>query len=118
MPKLTGATWQLYFGEIRLAFVEGNTIEYDSGCNKSQPERARRHPWIAKLFQLLETVAWTSRSGGSIYGNDEYHQEGADGPGGGGNYFTGVYGGIGERDYKRVTGFDYHTPRPVAVARW
>ena len=118
MPKLTGATWRLNFQEITIAFVEGNTVEYDSGYNKSQPERARNHPWVAKLLELLETVAWTSRSGGSIYGNDEYHQEGADGPGGGGNYFTGVYGGLGEREYKRVTGFKYTRPRMRGVPAW
>lgn len=108
MPKLTGAHWRFYFSEITIAFVEGNVIEYDSGHNKSQPERARNHPWVDKLFQLLGTVAWTSRSGGLLVGNDEYSQEGGlPYPGAGGNYITAAYGGIGERQYKQHTGMVY-----------
>lgn len=122
MPKLTGATWRLEFSEITIAFTEGNTLEYHSGHNKSQPERARRHPWVMKMFQTLDGVAWTSRSGGLIVGNDEYNQDaGLSVPGAGGNYITAVYGGIGERQYKQHHGFEYkklHQGRAVRAYSW
>lgn len=81
-----------YDASITLA---GNKVIWDVPENNHAPEHAHSHPLAHALFGFLETVAWTSRTGGEIVGNDEYNRDNRD-YGGGGNYVV--------RQYRRETG--------------
>ncbi len=65
--------------------LAGSTVTWDVPENNHAPERAHGHPLAAALFAHLRAVRWTSRSGGTITGNDEYSRDNRD-SGGGGNY--------------------------------
>lgn len=68
--------------------------------NNHARDYARTNP-VAKVFLgRLEKIKWTTKTGGVFIGNDEYNQE-ARFEGGGGNYVTRSYGGIGDRAGKR-----------------
>jgi hypothetical protein len=59
--------------------------------NNHACERAREGPLGRVFFQLLSKVTWTRGTGGSVWGNDEYHRE-ADEEDGGGNFNKGRWG--------------------------
>lgn len=71
--------------------LKGNTVIWDVPENNHACDHAREHPLAVALFEFLDRrVEWTSRSGGTIVGNDEYNRE-DDSVGGGGNYVVREY---------------------------
>lgn len=55
--------------------LDGNTVEWHVHEGNRNADRARRHPLAQTLFDFLETVSWTARSGGIINGCDEYARD-------------------------------------------
>mgnify|MGYP001216254049 CR=1 FL=1 len=84
-----------HLGEASIA-LRGNTVTWSVPENNHAPERAANHPLAGVLFDFLSRVPWTSRSGGQIVGNDEYHRDSYD-AGGGGNYVVRDYGKASKR---------------------
>lgn len=92
----TGATATVFcLGEASIT-LRGNTVTWDVPENNHAPERAANHPMAVVLFDFLSRVPWTSRSGGQIVGNDEYHRDSYE-AGGGGNYVVRDYGRFNSR---------------------
>lgn len=67
--------------------LNGNSVEWNVADGNHNVERAHRHDLAKVLFDFLYRVEWTSRSGGTIVGNDEYNQDSRE-CGGGANYVT------------------------------
>lgn len=102
-PISKSASIRIPDGEITFN-NENRTVTWDVDENNHAKDHARGHWFARALFRALDGVDWTSKTGGVIVGNDEYNRD-ADYPGGGGNYITSAYGGIGKREQKRVRGF-------------
>jgi len=68
----------------------GNKVDWNVPENNHACERANGHPLAGTLFDFLDRVLWTSRSGGQIVGNNEYNRDN-DTAGGGGNYIVREY---------------------------
>ena len=86
-------------GEASITFnPKEKTVEWQVNENNHACDRAHGHPVATALFRELGRVKWTNRSGGIIYGNDEYNRDdGYDRAGGGGSYIKRRFGGLGER---------------------
>jgi hypothetical protein len=84
---------------------DGWTITFDRAAHQVvwsfdgsgwQVEQVRAELLVERLFGLLATVAWTSRTGGVIVGNNEaaaYDRA----PGAGANYVVRRFGPVGAR---------------------
>lgn len=74
------------------AFISFNpkdkTVLWEVDENNRAVERARNSTIGKALFRALHRVEWTARTGGTIYGNDEYHREEGDGS----NYVAATFG--------------------------
>lgn len=92
---LRTTTYDLIDGTIALD-NEHTCVLWDVRENNHAVERAREHPMGKAFFQALEWVRWTSRSGGTIVGNDEYNRD-TDYEGGGANYVTFRFGATRKR---------------------
>lgn len=77
--------------EATITFTGANTVVWDVPENNHAAERANEHPLAGAFFDFLENrVEWTSRSGGTITGNNEYNRDDHD-AGGGANYVVREY---------------------------
>ena len=77
--------------EASITFKGANTVVWDVPENNHAVERANQHPLAEAFFDYLERrVEWTSRSGGTIVGNNEYNRDDQD-AGGGANYVVREY---------------------------
>lgn len=104
-PAVNTATRVYDFSEgvIDLNFKE-NTVTWDVPENNHAVEHAREH-WMGRVFfGALDAISsrngWSSRSGGTIIGNDEYNRDDRD-FGGGANYETANYGKASNRENQR-----------------
>ena len=73
-----------------ITFTGTNTVEWNVPEGNHAVEYARSHPVAQEFFRFLDTVEWTSRSGGTIVGNNEYNREDLS-IGGGGNFEVRTY---------------------------
>ena len=108
-----GLTYFYPGGEASIALDnEKRTLTGDVPESKNACLDARRSHVAEVLFEALGKVKWGRGSGGSIQGNDEYHQDaGKDHAGGGGSYLKERFGPLGDQDYERVHGM----PAPKTV---
>lgn len=67
-----------------------NIVTWDIPENNHAVDRAYGTELARVLFSFLDTVEWTSRTGGQIVGNDEYTRENYE-SGGGSNYIVREY---------------------------
>lgn len=70
--------------------LDGNKVIWDVPENNHACDYARGHSIAQALFGFLERVEWTSRSGGTITGNNEYNRDTYEG-GGGANFVVQEY---------------------------
>ena len=77
-------------GNDATILFDGNNITWDVPENNHATEHARAHPLAHVFFEFLNRVEWTSRSGGTIVGNDEYNSDDYS-ESGGGNYVVREY---------------------------
>lgn len=75
-----------------------STVTWTVYDNNYSRDRAHEHPATGAFFKALERVRWTRGTGGSMWGNDEYHQDAYSGMDGGGNYSTYAIGPLGESE--------------------
>jgi hypothetical protein len=88
---------------------KGSTVIWSVSENNHAVERAHENPMGRQFFKQLSLVKWTTRSGGTIIGNDEYNEDsGREYAGGGGSYVTNRYG-KDDKQFKQSLG---------AVASW
>lgn len=73
-------------GDISLQ-DQTKTLSWSVSENNHAVDRARESYMGAVLFKLLREVTWTRGSGGTIFGNDEYHADAAREYSGGGGSF-------------------------------
>jgi hypothetical protein len=74
----TTRTKEFSTGEAILKFDEGNTIYWVVPENNHAVDHARKS-WLGRAFFLnLDRVAWTTQTGGEIWGGDEYSREAAE----------------------------------------
>lgn len=91
-PLATSSTKAFDCGEAGIIFDDKNrTVTWHVSENNRAVERAHDHPVAIALFNALDRIKWTNRTGGQIVGNDEYNRD-ADYAGGGGNYVTMEFG--------------------------
>lgn len=99
--KATNRTRRYEAEGLAIAFSEDSVKEVHIEVYENN--HARDYAWGTAVGQALSKalnrIQWTSKTGGILIGNDEYNQD-TDYPGGGGNYITCHYGGIGERALK------------------
>jgi len=96
--KATSTSTLYSYDEIVIGFDnKTRCIEWRVSENNRAVERAHGHPVSKAFFSELNRVNWTSKTGGVFVGNDEYNREDYS-AGGGGNYITKYYGGIGKRE--------------------
>jgi hypothetical protein len=89
---------------------ERSSVEWDSGDNNHQVERAPAAPLAQAFFTALGTVRWTRGTGGILLGNDEYHEEaGRSHAGAGGSYVTAGWGPVGAADPDAFSHTDAYT---------
>lgn len=62
-------------GNEAVASLHGNRLTWDVAEGNHAVEWTGAHPLYPALFGFLDTVKWTARSGGTIWGNDEYNQD-------------------------------------------
>lgn len=74
------------------------SISYHVDENNRAVEEAAADPFVKQVFQLLNRMAWTRNSGGTIVGNDEYNRD-CSYEGGGGNYVVHRFGPVKERAF-------------------
>lgn len=90
-PDATNRTLEFEAGGGRITFDEKEAVVRWYVDNGNHAVRHARESALGKIFfAALEKVKWTARSGGLLYGNDEYNRESR--CGGGGDYVTGRYG--------------------------
>jgi hypothetical protein len=89
-PKATTRTTQFLAGYDGQVTFQGNLAIWSVSENNRAVEDARESPVGRAFFGALRRVEWTRGSGGTLWGNDEYNQEGYGE--GGGNYVTAEYG--------------------------
>lgn len=91
-------TTSFMFQDAHIGFInESRIVEWHVSENNKAVQDAHSHPIGAAFFRALEQISWTSKTGGVFIGNDEYNRD-SDYVGGGGNYITKAYGGIGKRE--------------------
>lgn len=97
LPWARGGSFTIWIGDAEIIFdhVE-HTIHWGVLENNHACDHAHQHPIARLLFRHLNNVRWTSRTGGVIVGNNEYHRE-SESIGGGGNYVVMSFGPVGER---------------------
>lgn len=84
--------YAIYFEDAEILFIDQKKIVvWVVNENNHAREHAASHELGKAFFKILNSVKWTSRSGGVIVGNDEYNQDDR-GIGGGGNYVTMSFG--------------------------
>jgi len=93
----TSTTTSYVFSDAQIGFINKERIvEWYVGENNRAVEHSREHPVGKAFFVALGKITWTTKTGGVFVGNDEYNRDN-DYHGGGANYITGTYGGIGKR---------------------
>jgi len=101
-PEATNRTLVYEAGEGRITFDEDRTVvRWYVDENNHAVDFARKSPVGIALFAALEKVKWTARTGGTLYGNDEYHRDSHGGEGSGGDYVTGRYGSV-RAEYEKL----------------
>jgi hypothetical protein len=84
---------------------EGRKAGWNVYENKNACETARESLMGKTFFALLAKIQWTRGSGGSLHGNDEYHEDaGREHAGGGGSYTKDTFGPRGDDDFERTNG--------------
>lgn len=97
-PKATSTSTLFSYGEVEIGFDnKTRCIEWRVDENNRAVEHAHSHPVSKAFFKALKEITWTTKTGGVFVGNDEYNRDNM-GSGGGGNYVTSSYGGIGKRE--------------------
>jgi hypothetical protein len=93
-------------GEATISFNnKTKTVHWSVSENNHAIESARSHPVGTAFFRALSRITWTSKTGGVLSGNDEYNRDENRDYGGGGNYITQTFGGIGDRAHKAKHGW-------------
>jgi hypothetical protein len=101
-PGATNRTLDFDVGEARISFDETNAVvHWRVSENNKAVEHARQEPVAIAFFKALDRVKWTARTGGTLYGNDEYNQESRGGEGSGGDYVTARYGNA-KTEYEKM----------------
>ena len=81
--------WHIGDGEVSLC---KNVLVWDLLEGNHASDHAEASPLYGVLFGFLDTVTWTARTGGVIWGNNEYNQEDRGFLGAGGEYKVVEYG--------------------------
>lgn len=107
-PDATNRTLVFEAGDGRIAFDEDRAVvRWSVGENNHAVDHARKSPIGTAFFAALDKVKWTARTGGTLYGNDEYHRDSHGGEGSGGDYVTVRFGSDRAEHEKR-----FPPPRP------
>lgn len=98
--RATSRTKLFRSGECFLSFADAGKVVWEVEEGNHARDEAR-DSWLGRaFFTALGTVQWTSRTGGTVVGNDEYN-EGSREEGGGANYVIARYG-ADETAFKRT----------------